>query len=155
MGRDLRSYSSSLGRATLHISLIPKYRHRIFGYKYLKNVCEKIFLRVAEEYGFVIREMGFDVDHVHLVVDVGPKYSASDVVKLLKGISARRLFQVFPWLREKFFWGGHLWSGAYFFDSIGDVNYEVIQNYVRKQELKGDYQRTLMEFMPPISMGGS
>jgi putative transposase len=155
MGRDLHSYSSSLGRATLHISLIPKYRHRIFGYTRIKNVCERIFFEIADEYNFVIKEMGFDIDHVHLVVDVGPNYSASDVVKLLKGISSRKLFKIFPWLRERFFWGGHLWSGAYFFDSIGDVNYEVIQNYVRKQELNGNYQRTLVEFMPPILMGGS
>ena len=155
MGRDLHSYSSSLGRATLHISLIPKYRHRIFGYTRIKNVCERIFFEIADEYNFVIKEMGFDIDHVHLVVDVGPNYSASDIVKLLKGISSRKLFRIFPWLRERFFWGGHLWSGAYFFDSIGDVNYEVIHNYVRKQELNGNYQRTLMEFMPPILMGGS
>jgi len=141
MSRDLCSYSSSLGKSRHHISFIPKYRHRIFDYERIKIVCERSFHETAEEYGFDITELGFDIDHIHMVVDTPPSYSLSQVIKLFKGRSSRKLFQTFPWLREQFFWGGHLWSPSYFFDSVGDVQSEIIENYVRKQGEKGDQKR--------------
>ncbi|MBI2232490.1 MAG: transposase, partial [Candidatus Aenigmarchaeota archaeon] len=30
-------------------------------------------------------------------------------------------------------WGGHFWSPAYFFDSVGEQTYERLENYVRNQ----------------------
>ena len=146
MSQDLCSYSSSLGKSRHHISFIPKYRHKIFGYERIKIVCERSFYETADEYGFTIRELGFDIDHIHMVVDTPPSYSLSQVIKLFKGRSSRKLFQMFPWLREQFFWGGHLWSPSYFFDSVGDVQSEIIENYVRKQGEKGD-QKRLSEYI--------
>ena len=144
--RDLVSYSSSLGRLELHISLIPKYRHKIFAYDKIKTVCQLEFNRVAEQYGFRIKELGFDIDHLHMVLQLPPSMSVSEAVKLLKGNSSRKLFQCFPWLRQKFFWGGRLWSPAYYFDSVGDTTSEVIYKYVRNQGKKGDELRKLSEF---------
>ena len=110
---------------------MPKYRHKIFAHKEVKEFCEELFYQTAEKYGFTIEELGFDIDHVHLVVDLTNKYSAWQIAKLLKGISARKLFQKFPWLRTKYFWGGHLWSPAYFFDSVGEVNKKTISNKIK------------------------
>jgi len=141
LSRDLCSYSSSLGKSRHHISFIPKYRHKIFGYERIKVVCEQSFHETAEEYGFTIRELGFDIDHIHMVVDTPPSYSLSQIVKLFKGRSSRKLFQMFPWLRKEFFWGGHLWSPSYFFDSIGDVQSEIVERYVRNQGERGDQKR--------------
>lgn len=147
MSQDLRSFSSSLGKSRHHLSFIPKYRHEIFGYERIKIVCEHSFHETARKYGFIIRELGFDTDHLHMVVDTPPSYSLSRVVKLFKGRSSRKLFKTFPWLKKndpkdrKRFWGGHFWSPSYFFDSIGDVQSEIIENYVRKQGEKGDQKR--------------
>ena len=146
MGQDLRSYSSSFGKTRHHISFIPKYRHKIFGYERIKVICEHSFFETAEKYELIIRELGFDIDHLHLIIDIPPRYSVSQVVKLLKGRSSRKLFKTFPWLRRKFFWGGKLWSPAYYFDSVGDVQSEVIERYVREQGMKGD-QRRINEYL--------
>lgn len=148
------SYSSSIGDLSAHLCFMPKYRHKIFKHKEVKDFCEGVFYQIAEEYGFSIEELGFDIDHVHLVINLTNKYSACQVAKLLKGISARKLFQAFPWLKSKYFWGSHLWSPAYFFDSVGTVNKGIINNYVKKQEIKGNQLR-LNAFMPPTSVGGS
>lgn len=154
--RDFPRYSSSIGRARYHISLIPKYRYKIFGYERIKTFCEVLFREISRTHKFQITEIGFDTDHVHMIVDIGLN-PIHKIIKLLKGITARRLFQAFPWLRTKYFWSGHLWSPAYYFDSIGDVNYDVMQRYVVNQGDKGDLsrQRMLSEFMPPTSVGGS
>jgi len=144
--QDLVSYSSSLGRAEYHISFIPKYRHKIFAYEQIKTVCQLEFNRVAEQCGFKIKEFGFDIDHLHMVVQLPPNMSIASAVKLLKGNSARKIFQCFPWLRQKFFWGGNLWSPAYYFDTVGREP-EIIYNYVRNQGIKGDNLRKLSEFI--------
>jgi putative transposase len=155
MRTDFPSYSSSIGRARLHVALIPKYRHKIFGYGKIKTFCAGVFSDIASQHGFSIIEMGFDVDHVHMVIDLGINLSLSRAMQLLKGISSRKLLQAFPWLRTRFFWGGHVWSPAYFFDSVGDVNFDIISSYVREQGSKSQNQKALTYFMPPTLVGGS
>jgi len=147
MNRNFVSYSSSLGKSRHHISFITKYRHKIFGFERIKRVCEYSFYKTAEKYGFVIIELGFDIDHLHMVVEIPPSFSVSQMIKLFKGRSSRRLFQSFPWLKEKFFWGGKLWSPAYFFDSMGEVSSDIIERYVREQGVKGD-QKRITEYFP-------
>ena len=133
--------SSSIGQLSVHICFVVKYRHKIFGFERIKVVCEHSFRETAEKYGLVIREIGFDIDHLHLIIDIPPRYSVSQIVRLLKGRSSRKLFKTFPWLRRKFFWGGKLWSPAYYFDSIGDVQSDVVERYVRQQGINGDQKR--------------
>lgn len=146
MSQDLIGYSSSLGRLELHVSFIPKYRHKIFVYPRIKAVCQLMFYGIARQHGFAINEIGFDIDHLHMVVSLPPTMSIAHCIQLLKGISSRKLLKAFPWLRQKFFWGGNLWSGAYYFDSIGRTTDDVVYNYVRNQGQNGDKLRKLTEF---------
>jgi len=41
MRTNFVSYSSAVGRARFHIALIPKYRHKIFGYERIKTFCAR------------------------------------------------------------------------------------------------------------------
>ena len=153
--RNLVRRSSSLGRACFHVSLIPKYRHNIFGYGRIKEFCEQVFREISNQYGFAILDIGFDIDHVHVTLDIGNKLSVARTMQLLKGISSRKLSKAFPWLKTRYFWKGNLWSGACYYDSLG-INYEVMKSYVVNQGKKGDTQRQqlLSAFMPPTSVGG-
>jgi putative transposase len=153
MRTNFVSYSSAVGRARLHIALIPKYRHKIFGYEKIKTFCAKVFAETLSQHDARIIEIGFDVDHVHLVIELGISLSISKMMQLLKGVSSRKLLRAFPWLRQRFFWGGHVWSPAYYFDSVGDVNSDVMGAYVRSQGTKN--QLSLNYFMPPTLVGGS
>ncbi len=54
-----------------------------------------------------------------------------EVVKKLKGISARLIFKKFPHFKQKQFWGGHLWSEGYYAGSAGVVTSEAIAKYIR------------------------
>jgi putative transposase len=152
MRTNFVSYSSAVGRARLHIALIPKYRHKIFGYEKIKTFCAKTFEEILSRHDAKIIEIGFDVDHVHLVIELGITLSISRMMQLLKGVSSRKLLRAFPWLRERFFWGGHVWSPAYYFDSVGDVDSDIMNTYVRSQGTKN--QLSLNYFMPPTLVGG-
>ena len=104
----LHKYYSSLGSMRAHVSYKAKYCHKIFTYPAIKARCEEIFLEVSEKYGFIIVEMGFDEDHVHLVIDMGVRYSAADIAKLLKGTSGKKILREFPTLKRTYFWGSGL-----------------------------------------------
>ena len=115
--------------------------------------CEEIFREVESREGFTLHEIGFDKNHVHLDIDLGPTYTVADVAKKLKGTSGRKLLKEFPHMKRKYFWGSGLWSPAVYFDSVGDQNSEEIGAYVRNQGrnkkdmLFDEKQKSLMDFM--------
>jgi putative transposase len=71
-------------------------------------------------------------DHIHLVVSIPPAIAVADAVKVLKGVSARHLFQRFPALKKRR--EGHLWSPSYYVGTAGTLNAATIQRYVARAE---------------------
>jgi putative transposase len=94
---------------------------------------EEIFREIAEQYDLEIDTMEVMDDQVHLFVIVPPKYAPAKVVQMIKSISAKMRFQVFPEIKKKL-WGGELWNDGYFVRSAGGkVTAEAIRNYIRYQ----------------------
>ena len=86
-----------------------KYRRKILNSeieKYLKELVQQI----AEDKGFTVHlfECG-EGDHVHCFVTAPPKLSITAIVKSLKGITGRKLFERFPEIRNQL-WKGELLS---------------------------------------------
>jgi len=48
-----------------------------------------------------ILEMSIKEDHIHLIISVLPRLSVSEVMGMLKGKTAIKLFKSFPLLRKK------------------------------------------------------
>ena len=68
-------------------------------------------------------------DHIHLIVSVPPSISPSELVRHLKGYTARRLGEEYPWLRKR----GHIWARGYWVSTLGDISIEKALDYVRSQ----------------------
>ena len=68
-----------------------------------------------------------------MIVMVPPKVSISDLMGVLKGRSAIRLFRNYPDLKVKPYWGNHFWADGYCVDTVG-LDEEMIRKYVRYQE---------------------
>jgi len=93
---------------------------------------------IAEEYEFIIDTMEVMEDHVHIFVEVPPKYSPARVVQIMKSISAREVFKKFPNLREQL-WAGEMWNDGYFVRSVGDkVTADIIRRYIEYQTHEDD-----------------
>jgi len=116
-----------------HVVFSTKYRQKV-----LTPEAEEYLKKVAVETGI---EKGFEVamvevgeqDHVHLFVSAHPKIAPSYIVKMVKGISARKLFLKFPELKSKL-WKGHLWNPSYYIETIGSISEDVIRNYIEAQK---------------------
>ena len=82
--------------------------------------------------GIVIETIGFDGDHLYMVMVIPPKYAVSQIMGKLKSQSASALRKKFCWL-EKVFWKENIvWSPGYFVSSIG-LDEDVVRRYVEHQ----------------------
>ena len=115
-----------------HFVWIPKYRHKVF-----KEPCRSglkaIIEKIGYDYNIEIVELEIPVDHIHMVVRSEPKVSPSDIMQIIKSISAREFFRCYPEIKKRYFWGGKLWTQSYFVETIGNANEEVIRAYVKNQ----------------------
>ena len=134
---ELQRNTHHVFRIMYHFVWIPKYRRKVFAEPYrtaLKNIIEQI----GYDYNIEIVELEIPVDHIHMVVRSEPKVSPSDIMQVIKSISARQFFRLHPDIKKKYFWGGQLWTQSYFVETIGNANEEVIGAYVKNQLINMD-----------------
>ena len=67
-----------------------------------------------------------------------PKQSPSDVMQIVKSITAREFFRIYPEIKKKYFWGGKLCTQSFFVETIGNATEEVIRKYVQDQLIELD-----------------
>ena len=94
---------------------------------------QELVQEIAEDKGFTVHlfECG-EGDHVHCFVSAPPKLSITAIVKYLKGISGRKLFERFPEIRNQL-WKGELWNHSYYVEMVGSVSEENIRRYIEHQ----------------------
>ena len=124
-----------------HIVWVPKYRYRILKKAVAQEVynCIQVF---AGHKRCEIVELNVQQDHIHLLIMVPPKLSISDLMGILKGRTAIRVFKKFPYLKRKPYWGNHFWAPGYCVDTVG-LDAEKILKYVKYQERKEQSQEQL------------
>ena len=128
-----RSSSHAKFDCKYHLIWCPKRRKKLVNEDLRRWVAETI-REIGEEYEIEIDEMSIEEDHVHLLVSFPPRYSIAKVVGIIKGITARRAFQRFAWLRERF-WSGELWEDGYAVRTVGDrVTSDIIKRYIKRHE---------------------
>jgi len=80
-----------------------------------------------------ILEMSVQIDHIHLVLSIPPRVSVSEMMGILKGKLAIKLFKSYPKMKQKPYWGNHFWARGYFVSTVG-IDEDVIKRYVKHQE---------------------
>ena len=115
-----------------HIVWTPKYRFRVLKDQVSREVnnCINIF---SGKLGCEIVDLSIQSDHIHLIINVPPKVSISQLLGTVKGRTAIRVFKQFPYLKQKPYWGNHFWAKGYCVDTIG-LDPEMIRKYVQYQE---------------------
>ena len=134
MARQFSKLAHSLYECKYHIVFCPKYRYKILDKVVSKYVLQEIYRLCNQKDGVEVIEVNVQIDHVHLVVSIPPKYAVSRFMGYLKGKLALRLFDRFPRLRKRY-WGQHVWSRGYCVSTIG-LDEERIRKYVKWQAKK-------------------
>jgi putative transposase len=114
-----------------HIVWIPKYRKRVLKGEIAKRI-EELLRQCADMNRWEIHELNVQTEHVHMLVQLRPNVSVSHAVQLFKGGSSKVIREEFPKLEEHL-WGDSFWADGFFSESVGQVNWDVIREYIRNQ----------------------
>lgn len=129
---EVRISAHSAYRLQYHVVWVCKYRRKVLK----PGVCvylHKLLLGLVRSMsGVEIETIGFDGDHVHMVIIIPPKYAIADVMGRLKSQSASRMRKKFTWLAKVYWKENILWSPGYFVSSVG-IDEKTIKRYVEFQ----------------------
>ena len=125
--------SHNVSNLVYHVVCPAKYRRVVFDNvveEHLKNIC----LGIEERYEYIhFLEIGVDNDHVHFLIQSLPSKSPTELVRVIKSVTARQIFKECPQVKKKL-WGGEFWTDGYFIATVGkNQNETVVKEYVRNQ----------------------
>ena len=147
---DKNSLAHTSWNCKYHIVFAPKYRRQVI-YGKLKQDIGKTLRDLCERKGINIIEAEGCPDHIHMLLEIPPKYSVSQIMGYLKGKSSLIIFDRHANLKYKY-GNRHFWCRGYYVDTAGK-NAKKIQEYIKNQ-LEEDYmadQISMKEFIDPFT----
>jgi putative transposase len=125
---DYRYGSHTVYKIEYHFVWVTKYRYKLLTgevgqrvRELVKQTCEAFEIRIIK--GVVSK------DHVHILVSTPPEMAPSEIMRRIKGRTARKLFEEFPRLKQKY-WGRHFWARGYFCATVGEMTEEMVKEYL-------------------------
>jgi putative transposase len=134
------SKSHNVSVLLYHLVCPAKYRRKVFTDEVTKSLLLICFeITVKHEIEFI--EIGTDADHVHFLIQGIPRMSPSEIVNIVKSITAREIFRLHPEVKTML-WGGHIWSSGYYINTVGQHGTEeVIKRYIENQGRVTEYKK--------------
>lgn len=127
---DINSLAHTRWNCKYHIVFAPKYRRLVF-YGEKREAIGKILRQLCEWKGVRIIEAEVCKDHIHMLVEIPPKYAVSKFMGYLKGKSSTMLYEQFGELKYKYR-NREFWCKGYYVDTVGK-NERRIAEYIKKQ----------------------
>jgi len=81
---DLHSLSHTSYRCKYHIVIVPKYRRMVIYNKLRRDIIEIIKLLLNRKTDVKLIEGEASPDHIHMLVEILPKYSVAEVMGYLR-----------------------------------------------------------------------
>ena len=117
-----------------------KYCLKIFSEEVSKSLLAICF-EITIKYEIEFIEIGCDDDHVYFLIQGIPNMSPSEIVRIVKSISAREIYRRHPEVKTML-WGGNIWTSGYYINTVGKYGTEeVIRKYVENQGKEQEYQK--------------
>lgn len=131
---DIHSLSHTKWNCKYHIVFAPKYRRKAF-YGEKRAEIGKILRELCNWKKVNIINAEVCPDHVHMLVEIPPKYSVSSFMGFLKGKSSIMIYEKWGNMKYKYR-NREFWCRGYYVDTVGK-NTKAIDAYISNQ-LKED-----------------
>ena len=138
MTEAYQSLSHSRWDCKYHVVFVPKRRRKaLFGS--IRQQLGRIFHELARQKECRIVQGHLLPDHVHMCIEIPPKYAVASIVGFLKGKSAIAIAREFTG-KERNFTGEHFWARGYAVSTVG-FNLEQVKAYIHAQEAEDEQGR--------------
>lgn len=118
-----------------HYVCPTKYRQKVFNSEVEKSL-KKICKGIEKRYEIHFVEIGTDKDHVHFLLQSVPILPPSEIIRIIKSITAIEIFKHHPEAKEKL-WGGSFWTSGFYVNTVGQYgSLDQVQKYVENQGKK-------------------
>ena len=128
---EFQSLSHSKWDCKYHLVFVPKCRRKVLYGKIREFLIPK-FRELALQKGCEIIKGNMVQDHVHMLIEIPPKYSVAEIVGYIKGKSAIAVARQFSG-RQRNFNGEQLWARGYAVSTVGFEEAQ-IHAYIKNQE---------------------
>ena len=146
---DIHSLSHTKWECKYHIVFAPKYRRKVF-YGQKRYEIGKILRELCRWKGVNLLEAEACPDHIHILVEVPPKYSISNFMGFLKGKSSLMIYEKWGNMKYKYR-NRQFWCRGYYVSTVGK-NEKKIAEYIQ-QQLKEDHmvEQLTLEAIDPFT----
>ena len=127
---ETHTLSHTTWNCKYHVVFAPKYRRKIF-YGEKRAEIGAILRQLCKWKGVNILEAEVCPDHVHMLVEIPPKYSISQFMGYLKGKSSLMIYEKWGNMKYKYR-NREFWCRGYYVDTVGK-NTKKIQEYIAHQ----------------------
>ena len=127
---ETHTLSHTTWNCKYHVVFAPKYRRTIF-YREKRAEIGAILRQLCKWKGVNILEAEVCPDHVHMLVEIPPKYSVSQFMGYLKGKSSLMIYEKWGNMKYKYR-NREFWCRGYYVDTVGK-NTKKIQEYIAHQ----------------------
>src|SRR5690606_24734650 len=127
---DYKSNRNIVFSCKYHVVFCPKYRRKVLAGK-VETRLKEVVHEVAAETDVDVIEMEVMPDHLHLLVEVDPRFGIHRFVKRVKSVSSRLLRSEFPSLRTRL---PTLWTNSYFVSTVGGAPLTAVKHYIESQK---------------------
>lgn len=134
MSNLYQSLSHSKWNCKYHIIFIPKKRKSAI-YGKIKEQLGKILHELAIQKESKITEGNLSKDHVHMCIEIPPKYAVANVIGFMKGKSAIAIARMQG--KDRNYTGANFWARGYAVSTVG-FDEEIIKKYIREQQENDD-----------------
>ena len=128
---DTESVAHTKWECKYHVVWIPKYRRKAL-YAELRKYLGPVLHELAQQREWRVEEGHLQLDHVHMLLSIPPKYAVAQVLGYIKGKSAIHIARTYLGRRQNFT-GQHLWARGYYVSTVGR-NEAAIREYIRRQQ---------------------
>lgn len=86
-----------------HIVWCTKYRNQALANPIIVDSLKDKILQICRENEYTVKALEIMPTHVHILLSAKPKESVTNIVKKLKGITAKWLFEKYPETMKEYF----------------------------------------------------
>ena len=146
---DIHSLSHTKWECKYHIVFAPKYRRKVF-FGQMRYGIGKIIRELCRWKGVNLLEAEACPDHIHILVEIPPKFSISNFMGFLKGKSSLMIHEKWGNMKYKYR-NRQFWCRGYYVSTVGK-NEKKIAEYI-KQQLSEDHmaEQLTLEAIDPFT----